>query len=78
MDTRLFIADQKGVNYDEAREVCARCSVTTECARYALTTGTTLGIFGGMTRPERREWAKAQATTTTPARSLAYSTPTTW
>jgi WhiB family redox-sensing transcriptional regulator len=37
-----------------AKAVCARCPVTAECLAFALRTGESAGIFGGMTPEERR------------------------
>jgi WhiB family transcriptional regulator, redox-sensing transcriptional regulator len=38
----------------EAKAVCARCPVRSQCAAYALTTGERHGIWGGFTGTERR------------------------
>lgn len=38
---------------EEAKEVCGRCPVRDECLAYALATGQTSGIWGGLTEAER-------------------------
>lgn len=38
----------------KAKQVCRGCPVATDCLNYALTTGETYGIWGGMTDHERR------------------------
>lgn len=42
----------------QAKAVCNRCPVRTECLDTALRNGLTDGIFGGMTGRERREVAR--------------------
>jgi WhiB family redox-sensing transcriptional regulator len=37
-----------------AQAVCGRCPVIGECLRWALATGQTEGIWGGLTTEERR------------------------
>jgi WhiB family redox-sensing transcriptional regulator len=39
----------------QAKAVCARCPVRSECLSYALDTGLDYGIFGGTTEGERRK-----------------------
>ncbi|GEC02911.1 transcriptional regulator WhiB [Streptomyces spinoverrucosus] len=36
-----------------AKRVCARCSVITQCLRYALSSGQTSGVWGGTGEHER-------------------------
>src|ERR1700739_2579665 len=38
----------------DAKLVCNRCSVTTECLAWALNTGQDSGVWGGMSEDERR------------------------
>ena len=38
----------------EAKRVCARCPVQTECLRWAFRTGMDYGVWGGMSEGERR------------------------
>ena len=40
---------------DEAKAVCARCPVRTQCLDYAVDNGLDHGVFGGTTERERRE-----------------------
>ncbi len=37
-----------------AKAICASCPVVTECGDYALDTGQTDGVWGGMSAEERR------------------------
>ena len=39
---------------DQAKKVCAECSVRSECLDYALTTREPYGIWGGLTELERK------------------------
>ena len=38
----------------EAKRVCARCPVQSECLRWAIVTGMEHGVWGGMSEYERR------------------------
>lgn len=42
----------------QAKAVCARCPVQSECLNYALDNGLHHGIFGGTTERERRNLAR--------------------
>ncbi|MCT2583434.1 WhiB family transcriptional regulator [Actinophytocola sp. S1-96] len=42
----------------QAKAVCARCPVRTQCLEYALDNGLSHGIFGGMTESDRRTLAR--------------------
>ena len=39
---------------DEAKAICARCPVISNCLNFALQTGQDYGIWGGLTAEERR------------------------
>ncbi|GAA2080437.1 hypothetical protein GCM10009840_14850 [Pseudolysinimonas kribbensis] len=39
---------------DQAKSVCARCSVTEQCLQYALETNQDSGVWGGLSEDERR------------------------
>jgi WhiB family redox-sensing transcriptional regulator len=39
----------------QAKAVCARCPVRSDCLAYALDNGLDHGIFGGLTELERRQ-----------------------
>jgi len=39
---------------DEARRICARCGVRSECLQFALDAGEAHGVWGGTTPDERR------------------------
>lgn len=53
LDTSLFFPG-RGESVAEAKAVCARCMVRSECADYALASGQRFGIWGGTTERERR------------------------
>jgi WhiB family transcriptional regulator, redox-sensing transcriptional regulator len=38
----------------EAKRVCARCPVQSDCLRWAILTGMDHGVWGGMSEGERR------------------------
>lgn len=38
----------------QAKAVCHRCTVASDCLDYALRTGTNDGVFGGLDETERR------------------------
>jgi WhiB family redox-sensing transcriptional regulator len=39
---------------EEAKAVCRRCTVTTDCLNWALDTGQDAGVWGGLSEDERR------------------------
>jgi WhiB family redox-sensing transcriptional regulator len=38
----------------DAKRICARCPVQSECLRWAIVTGMEYGVWGGMSEDERR------------------------
>jgi len=46
---------------EEAKKVCARCSVKDRCLHWALETGQDHGVWGGMSEDERRAMKRRQA-----------------
>jgi WhiB family transcriptional regulator, redox-sensing transcriptional regulator len=42
------------LQHAEAKTVCRRCPVVTDCLTWAITTGQAFGVSGGMTPNERR------------------------
>lgn len=52
-DTRLFFPE-RGDPVQEAKAICADCSVRTECLEYALAIPNCVGIWGGLSGRERR------------------------
>ena len=56
-----------------AKRVCARCPVQSECLRLALMTGIEHGVWGGMSEDERR--AIKQQTARRRRRSLRLGVP---
>jgi WhiB family redox-sensing transcriptional regulator len=47
----------------DAKLVCNRCAVTTECLSWALNTGQDSGVWGGMSEDERRALKRRHART---------------
>lgn len=63
-DDLFFPANEAEKTFvNAAKAVCAGCPVQAECLAYAIETGQTEGIWGGMTsterRTERRRWVAA-------------------
>lgn len=58
LDTNLFFPSGDGPGsaerIEQAKAVCAGCSVRSECLSFALTTRQDSGVWGGMTEEERR------------------------
>lgn len=50
----LFFPEQGG-SVREAKRICGRCEVQTECLEYALKNNEVYGIWGGMSPHERRD-----------------------
>ncbi|ANZ35288.1 WhiB family transcriptional regulator [Lentzea guizhouensis] len=57
-DPELFFATGNSgpalLQIAEAKAVCRRCPVTSECLAWALESGQDAGVWGGMTEDERR------------------------
>jgi WhiB family redox-sensing transcriptional regulator len=49
---------EKGGSTREAKKVCTRCDVRTECLEYALAHDERFGIWGGLSERERRKLKK--------------------
>lgn len=45
---------EKGGSVREAKRVCRNCEVRAECLSYAIETNQRFGIWGGLSRQERR------------------------
>ncbi|MET7683344.1 WhiB family transcriptional regulator [Streptomyces sp. NPDC005423] len=45
----------------EAKAVCAGCPVVAECLSWAVATGQTNGVWGGLTEVERAELCRARS-----------------
>jgi hypothetical protein len=62
-DANLFFPDgttgQWILQIEEAKAVCRRCPVADACLQFALDTGATDGIFGGLTEQERGKARRA-------------------
>jgi len=46
--------EEKDAREAKARSLCARCPVSGDCLDYALSTGETHGIWGGLNELQRR------------------------
>ena len=46
---------------EQAKSVCARCPVRTDCLQWALDTGVDQGIWGGLSEDERRSFKRRTA-----------------
>lgn len=58
-DSNLFFLDNDGrakVVAKRAKAICARCPVQTECFDYAIETRQPYGIWGGVTKRQRRRF----------------------
>ncbi|MBG0828580.1 WhiB family transcriptional regulator [Planomonospora sp. ID67723] len=53
VDPDLWFPEQGESNKD-AKAICARCEVRTECLTYALELGDEFGVWGGLSGTERR------------------------
>ncbi len=60
VDPDLFFPE-RGASTREAKAVCGRCAVRTECLEYALANAEKFGIWGGMSERERRRIRKLRA-----------------
>ena len=60
VDPDLFFPE-RGATTKEAKSVCGRCEVKTECLEYALRHGEKFGIWGGMSERERRRIRRQRA-----------------
>jgi WhiB family transcriptional regulator, redox-sensing transcriptional regulator len=59
-DPDEFFPDAGGSG-TQAKRICRRCEVTTECLNAAIERDEKFGVFGGMTRNERKRYAKRAA-----------------
>ena len=62
---------EKGGGTRAAKAVCRSCGVRNLCLTYALETGQTHGIWGGMSPEERQRLRRQQASPVTQARRAA-------
>ena len=68
LDPELFFSSDEIANRQErqdreaeAKAVCARCPVRTECLAYAIDAGERYGIWGGLDPVERRALVRARS-----------------
>ena len=52
---------EKGSSTRDAKAICSRCEVRTECLEYALKTDTRFGVWGGLSERERRQLKRRAA-----------------
>ena len=52
-DPSIFFVE-RGESGEEAKAICATCPVKQECLDYALANNETIGVWGGMSRRQRR------------------------
>lgn len=57
LDQSIFFPE-RGQNSREAKKICARCDVRTECLAYALENKESFGVWGGVTEKDRRKLRK--------------------
>jgi len=55
----------------EAKAVCERCPVISECLNWALETGQDAGVWGGLSEDERRSLKRRRARARARSNSLA-------
>ena len=60
VDPDLFFPE-RGASTREAKEVCRGCVVRGDCLEYALLKGEKFGIWGGMSKRERRRIRRQRA-----------------
>jgi WhiB family transcriptional regulator, redox-sensing transcriptional regulator len=46
----------------QAKSICAGCSVRQDCLEFAIETGETFGVWGGLTEAERSELNSSRST----------------
>lgn len=68
LDPELFFSSDDIVNRQERQEreaeakaVCTRCAVRTDCLTYALDAGERYGVWGGLTAQERRALGRSRS-----------------
>lgn len=66
-DPELFFPPGTGgpalTQIDEAKTVCRRCPVNSECLHDAMVSGSDFGVWGGMSANERRALKRSDART---------------
>jgi WhiB family transcriptional regulator, redox-sensing transcriptional regulator len=61
VDPELFFPDSgQRTKAAQAKAICRRCPVQDHCAEFALKVVPPIGIWGGMTVPERRRLARVK------------------
>ena len=70
VDNALFFPE-KGGSVREAKAVCHRCEVRSECLEYALKHEERFGIWGGLSERERRQESRRRQSKTPQSRERA-------
>ena len=64
-DPDLFFAESKGgqarQETEQAKRICDRCPIRSACLEWALETGQTAGVWGGLDETERRSMFRLRA-----------------
>jgi WhiB family transcriptional regulator, redox-sensing transcriptional regulator len=58
----------------QAKAICARCDVRTQCLEYALSADERYGVWGGLSESERRKFKRRQTGTKTEIKTEATDT----
>lgn len=60
VDPELFFPTSQGNTYTrDAKRVCGRCDVQTECGLYAMEHDEGFGVWGGLSERDRRRLRRA-------------------
>lgn len=59
-DPEMFYPEKGGVGARDAKSVCLRCDVRTQCLEYALSNKEPFGVWGGKSEQERRKMLSRQ------------------
>lgn len=59
-DPDLFFPNGDLIKQKKAKAICATCSVINECRDYAINSNKQSGIYGGLSRDERRAYVKLE------------------
>lgn len=58
--SELFYDEKSRIATARAKALCAACPVQVKCLEYALTNAENIGVWGGMTSNERRNYRRRQ------------------
>lgn len=60
VDPEIFFPP-KGGSSEDAKKVCTQCDVREQCLQYAIDNDEALGVWGGLTRPQRNHLKSDEA-----------------